>query len=77
MRIVSFNVNGVRASVGKGLLDTIKATGADIFCIQETKAQDDQVAKAMEEIKGDSTSFRIQPKKKDIQGLLYSVRKNR
>jgi len=52
MRIVSFNVNGVRASVGKGLLDTIKQIGADVFCVQETKAQNDQVFKAMEDLEG-------------------------
>ena len=52
MRIVSFNVNGVRASVGKDLLQTIEDTAADIFCIQETKAQNDQVVKALEDLKG-------------------------
>ncbi|MCO4820097.1 MAG: exodeoxyribonuclease III [Bacteroidetes bacterium] len=52
MRIVSFNVNGVRASVGKGLLETIKEVNADMFCIQETKAQNDQVMKAMENLEG-------------------------
>jgi exodeoxyribonuclease III len=52
MKIVSFNVNGVRASVGKGLLDTIKQFDCDVFCVQETKAQDDQVQKALEDLKG-------------------------
>ena len=52
MKIVSFNVNGVRASVGKGLLDTIADFKCDVFCLQETKAQDDQVQKALEDLKG-------------------------
>lgn len=52
MKIVSFNVNGVRASVGKGLLKTIEDFKCDIFCLQETKAQDDQVQKALEDLKG-------------------------
>lgn len=52
MKIVSFNVNGVRASVGKGLLDTIKEFECDVFCLQETKAQDDQVQTALEELEG-------------------------
>lgn len=52
MKIVSFNVNGVRASVGKGLLDTINTFNCDVFCLQETKAQDDQVQKALEDLKG-------------------------
>lgn len=42
-KIISYNVNGIRAAISKGLLDWIKATDADILCIQETKAQPDQV----------------------------------
>ena len=42
-KIISYNVNGIRAATRKGLLDWIKATGADILCLQETKAQPDQV----------------------------------
>ena len=51
-KLVSFNVNGVRASVKKGLYDTIYDFDADIFCLQETKAQDDQVKEALAELKG-------------------------
>ena len=42
MRIVTWNVNGLRAAVGKGFLEFCKATDADIYCIQETKMQRDQ-----------------------------------
>lgn len=52
MKLISFNVNGIRASVGKGLLDTISALDADIFCVQETKAQDDQVQTAVTDLEG-------------------------
>ncbi len=52
MKIISFNVNGIRASVGKGLLETIQNFDADIFCVQETKAQDDQVRTAMADLSG-------------------------
>ncbi|MBO6517849.1 MAG: exodeoxyribonuclease III, partial [Bacteroidia bacterium] len=52
MKLVSFNVNGIRASIGKGLLDTIDQMNADIFCVQETKAQDDQVLTALTDLKG-------------------------
>ncbi|MBI1305023.1 MAG: exodeoxyribonuclease III [Bacteroidetes bacterium] len=52
MKIISWNVNGIRASVGKGLLDIINDFDADIFCIQETKAQDAQVDEALSELKG-------------------------
>jgi len=38
VRIISWNVNGVRAALRKGLLDYIKASDADVYCLQETKA---------------------------------------
>ncbi len=38
MRIVSYNVNGIRAAIKKGLLDWLKTYPVDIFCVQETKA---------------------------------------
>ena len=43
MRLVSWNVNGLRACVNKGFLDVFKDMDADIFCIQETKMQPDQL----------------------------------
>lgn len=43
MKIISWNVNGIRACAKKGLVDFVKQQNADIFCIQETKAQIDQV----------------------------------
>ena len=39
MRLVSWNVNGLRACVTKGFADTFRALDADIFCLQETKLQ--------------------------------------
>ena len=38
MKIISWNVNGIRACLKKGLLDFIKQEAADIYCFQETKA---------------------------------------
>lgn len=43
MRLVSWNVNGIRACVKKGFLDYFKNVNADIFCIQETKLQENQI----------------------------------
>lgn len=43
MKIVSWNVNGLRACIGKGFMDYLKEVDADIFCIQETKLQDGQL----------------------------------
>jgi exodeoxyribonuclease-3 len=39
MKLLSWNVNGVRAALGKGLLDWMQATGADAIFLQEVKAQ--------------------------------------
>ena len=43
MRIVSYNVNGIRAALGKGLADWAAATDIDVLCLQETKAHPEQV----------------------------------
>ncbi len=43
MRLLSWNVNGVRAAYKKGLLDWVKKESPDILCLQETKAQPDQL----------------------------------
>lgn len=43
MKLISWNVNGLRACVGKGFLDYFKAQDADIFCLQETKLQEGQI----------------------------------
>lgn len=43
MKFISFNVNGIRAALGKGVLDFFKAESPDFICLQETKAQPDQI----------------------------------
>ena len=43
MKFVSWNVNGLRAVMGKGFLDFFEKTNADFFCIQETKMQPEQL----------------------------------
>ncbi|SHE40965.1 exodeoxyribonuclease-3 [Tissierella praeacuta DSM 18095] len=43
MKLISWNVNGLRACVGKGFLDFFKEIDADIFCVQETKLQEGQI----------------------------------
>ena len=42
MKIVSWNVNGLRACINKGFIEFFKEKDADIFCIQETKMQEGQ-----------------------------------
>lgn len=50
MKLMSWNVNGIRAAVGKGALEDVRLENPDVICFQETKAQDDQVAVALEEM---------------------------
>lgn len=48
MRLISWNVNGLRACVNKGFLDFFHEIDADIFCIQESKLQEGQIALELE-----------------------------
>ena len=43
MKLISWNVNGLRANLGKGFIEYFNRVDADIFCIQETKLQEGQV----------------------------------
>ena len=43
MRIISYNVNGIRAAFKKGFIDWLKTNPADVICLQETKATKDDV----------------------------------
>ena len=43
MKLISWNVNGIRACLNKGFLDFFNSENADIFCLQETKCQEGQV----------------------------------
>jgi len=51
-KLISFNVNGIRASVNKGFYDTMRDLNPDFMCLQETKAQDDQVKEALKNLEG-------------------------
>ena len=44
MKIVSWNVNGIRATLGKGLAEKMDALQPDILCLQEVKARPEQVS---------------------------------
>ena len=44
MKLISWNVNGLRACVGKNFMEDFKKLDADIFCLQETKLQEGQIA---------------------------------
>ena len=43
MKIISYNVNGIRAAIRKGFLDWLGAVSPDVVCLQEIKANEDQL----------------------------------
>ena len=67
-RIISYNVNGIRAAMKKGLIDWISASAPDVLCIQETKAQPGQIPLFEFEIMGYKT-FIHSAKKKGYSGV--------
>ncbi|MFT5208853.1 MAG: exodeoxyribonuclease-3 [Flavobacterium sp.] len=52
MKLVSWNVNGIRAAVKKDFAGSLETMNPDVLCLQETKAQDDQVAEALSIVEG-------------------------
>lgn len=52
MKIVSFNVNGIRAIIKKDFTEDLNKINPDVICLQETKAQDHQVEEALKDIEG-------------------------
>ncbi|MBR5181993.1 MAG: exodeoxyribonuclease III [Clostridiales bacterium] len=72
MRIVSWNVNGIRAVANKGFADSIKAMDADIIGIQETKAQIDQLGPEITQLEGYKSWFYSAERKGYSGTALYS-----
>ena len=52
MRLVSWNVNGIRAAIKKDFFASLQSMKTDVLCLQETKAQDEQVITALAELNG-------------------------
>ena len=68
MRIISYNLNGIRAAINKGFVDWLKTDPADVICIQETKAHKDNVNFAAIEALGYHT-FWYSAEKKGYSGV--------
>ncbi len=76
MKIVSFNANGIRSAGSKGFFDWLEAQAPDVTCIQETKAQEDQLADALFHPAGLHAFFRSATTKKGYSGVaIYARRK--
>lgn len=68
MKIISWNVNGIRACYKKGLFDFIQKNKPDLFCIQETKAHIDQVEEEVKKL-GYKYSYWSSAKRKGYSGV--------
>ncbi|MEO8461091.1 MAG: exodeoxyribonuclease III [Dokdonella sp.] len=75
MRIISFNANGIRSAGTKGFFDWLCKQNADVVCIQETKAQEDQLSDPMFRPDGHHCFYRDASTKKGYSGVaIYSKR---
>ena len=71
MKLISWNVNGIRACLKKGFLEFFKEANADIFCLQETKCQQGQVELEIERY----TSYWNSAEKKGYSGTAVFTKK--
>ena len=74
IRLVSWNVNGIRAAAKKGFLDWFKATSADIVCLQETKASPEQLDVSLTQVDGYHSFFSSSTVKKGYSGVVIYTR---
>ena len=78
MKIISYNVNGIRAALKKGFIDWLKSANPDVICLQEIKAQEDQIDLSVFEAVGLYLQLLVQCSKKRIQwGWLFYLKHNR
>ena len=68
MKIISWNVNGIRACAKKGLLDFVQKEKPDFFCVQETKAIKEQAEKEVQTL-GYESHFWVSAQKKGYSGV--------
>ena len=76
MNIISYNVNGIRAAIKKGFLDWLQHANPDVLCLQETKAQPDQLDLSVFEAAGYPYHYWFSAQKKGIARLLFCVSKS-
>jgi len=76
VRVLSWNVNGIRAAAKKGFAEWLSKDNPDILCVQETKADESQVPDEIKNIKGYNSYFESSQDKKGYSGVaLFSKEK--
>ena len=78
MKIISYNVNGIRAALKKGFVEWLRAADPDILCLQETKAQKEQLDLTVFEEAGYTHHYWFSAQKKGYSGvaILSKVKPN-
>ena len=74
MRIISLNANGIRSAASKGVFDWLRTQHADVVCLQETKAQEDQLDDPMFRPDGHHCFYRDASSKKGYSGVAIYAR---
>lgn len=69
MKIVSYNVNGIRAALNKGFIEWLQTVGPDVVCLQETKAMKEQVDVSLFEAAGYNFHYWFSAQKKGYSGV--------
>jgi exodeoxyribonuclease-3 len=69
VKIVSYNVNGIRAALKKGFLDWLQAVDPDVVCLQEIKAQEEQLDLSVFEAAGYANNYWYSAQKKGYSGV--------
>ena len=69
MKIISYNVNGIRAAIKKGFFEWIKAADPDVLCIQETKAHKEQLDLSLFEEAGYKYNYWFSAQKKGYSSV--------
>lgn len=69
MKIISYNVNGIRAAIAKGFLEWLQQANPDVICLQEIKATEDQIPKLEIEAAGYPYQYYYPAQKKGYSGV--------
>jgi exodeoxyribonuclease-3 len=69
MKIISYNVNGIRAAINKGFIDWLKSANPDVICLQEIKAMESQLDLQLFEDAGYKYNYWFSAEKKGYSGV--------
>jgi exodeoxyribonuclease-3 len=75
MKIISYNVNGIRAALKKGFIDWLKSANPDVICLQEIKAQKDQLDLSVFKNAGYHYNYWFSAQKKGYSGVAILSKK--